>query len=728
MLKKSLLTLLIFHFILYLVVILNIFVLRQIVVFIYLSFVPGFVLLKLLKLTKTMFVEKILFIVGLSLVFLMFAGLLINQLFFAIGILKPLAPTPLLIFLSFFTLVFSLAVYRQDLTSNLKLTGNYFNLKHLVPKSVIILPLILGVIGSLYTNVYILSLMIFSIVILIVLSIFSNKFKSIKSLSVILFLVSLTLILQVLLTSKYIMGWDANTEYYVFKLTANSGHWALLSTVTNSLSIVNYSSMLSITILPTIYYSLMNTSGEVIFKTLYPFIFSLVPVALFTIYSKQFGKTASVLSTLFFVSGSLVFYGFEPLSLNRQIIGTLFLALSLLVILDTRLPIGKRSFLLIVFGGALIVSHYSLTLIYLFLVFSLCIISKVKKYHYNILSFKLVSLLFIMAFAWDSFTGSILISITQSLKIIFSNFFSDFGNIASRGSLLSGSHPAYGSNINFAGNINWTFFILANLFIAIGLVGLSLSLLLKSKKWSIDPKYQILCVLSGVILLLCLVLPNFAPTLNFTRFYAISLLFLSPCFVMSGELIVDIAEALWKRVTKGFFRKNTKKITKLLLCVVLIGYFLSQSGFVNFVAGAVPLSFSFDYTRARTSFDKNVQIDFSLSYISEPDVFSAGWLLNHKVYTAEVFADFASETHELVSYGLIPNKLLIPLTNTSIPSKGSFIYLSSLNIEDGLITTSVNGGSLSGWFNTSETASLLNQNNLVYSNGNSEIWYVVPVN
>ena len=32
-----------------------------------------------------------------------------------------------------------------------------------------------------------------------------------------------------------------------------------------------------------------------------------------------------------------------------------------------------------------------------------------------------------------------------------------------------------------------------------------------------------------------------------------------------------------------------------------------------------------------------------------------------------------------------------------------------------------------GSFNTSEISSLLNQNNIVYSNGNSEIWYVLLI-
>jgi uncharacterized membrane protein len=536
------------------------------------------------------------------------------------------------------------------------------------------------------------------------------------SLPAVIFLVSLALTIQVVLTSRYIMGFDANAEFYVFKVTANSGHWALLSTTTNLMSTVNLSGMLSVTILPTIYYSLMNCSGEVVFKSLYPFAFSLVPVTLFTVYSKQLVKTASFLASIFFVSGSMVFYGVEPLSLDRQIIATLFLALSILIIIDKNLPVGKRRGLLIVFGGALIVSCYSLSLIYLFLVLSLYIISKIKKYQDNILDFRSVLVLFLIAFSWYSYASSITVSIVSSLNFIFSAFGSDFGTASSRG--LSGAHPA-GSNINFASDIYWIFFILAILILAVAVVGLLLGLLGKTKKWSIDPKYQILCILSGFILLLCLAVPNLAPSLNFSRFYAITLLCLSPCFVMGGELVIDSAGILWKRMTKKRFLGNIKKATEILLFIVIVGYFLSQSGFVNVVIGAAPLSFSLDYSRASTSSDPVIQQNFNSMYISEQDVFSASWLLSHNVKSAEVFPDDVSGFHALVSYGLIPDNLIFTIINGTITPQSNYVYLGSLNILNGAITSSVSS-------NTSQISPLLNQNDLIYTNGISEIWNVIP--
>jgi hypothetical protein len=106
-------------------------------------------------------------------------------------------------------------------------------------------------------------------------------------------------------------------------------------------------------------------------------------------------------------------------------------------------------------------------------------------------------------------------------------------------------------------------------------------------------------------------------------------------------------------------------------------------------------------------------------YISEQAVFSASWLLSHNVKSAEVFPDDVSGFHALVSYGLIPDNLIFTITNSSITQQSNYIYLGSLNIMNGDIT--VNSSS-----NTSQILSLLNENNLIYTNGNSEIWYAIP--
>jgi uncharacterized membrane protein len=180
---------------------------------------------------------------------------------------------------------------------------------------------------------------------------------------------------------------------------------------------------------------------------------------------------------------------------------------------------------------------------------------------------------------------------------------------------------------------------------------------------------------------------------------------------------------VWKKIKRPLKHQIASKsknidIAFLLMAIILGGYFLSQTGFVTRVASDTISNHPIDFERMIVSNETQVKIGFYDNYISEQDVYSASWLLNHNAETAEIFADYLSASHVLLSYGLIPNELLLPITNTTIPPQGSFIYLSSLNIGNDAITT------LTGSFNTSEISSLLNQNNLVYSNGNGEIWYV----
>jgi uncharacterized membrane protein len=203
---------------------------------------------------------------------------------------------------------------------------------------------------------------------------------------------------------------------------------------------------------------------------------------------------------------------------------------------------------------------------------------------------------------------------------------------------------------------------------------------------------------------------------------------LSPCFFFGGQiLLVTIGKAL-KKIRQPLKRQRASKSKNidrvfLLVAILLSAYFLFQVGFINRVTNGAIHSYSIDFERMKTSNESQVKINLLYNtYIPEQDVFSASWLLNYKIETAEVFGDYLSETHVLVSYGLIPNKLLLPLTNTTIPPQGSFVYLGSLNMVDGVITTTT------GSFYTSEISFLLNQTDLVYSNGNSEIWCVAPPN
>ena len=703
------------HLLLYIAIGLNIFVFRQIMVFVYLSFIPGFVLLKILNLKETSVVDTVLFSAGLSIAFLMFIGLLINESYITLGIPQPLSTTPLTIVLSFITLILFFCGYRRDLSENLNSIGrNLIDFKPIIVKSaILVLPALLGLVGALYIDQPVLLLMVITIAALFALSVFSARLISSKLYPLVVFSISMALAFHLLLVSRYIIGYDSQVEYYVFRLTSINGYWHLLPVNINAMSEAVLDSMLSLTILPTIYSSLMNINGEILFKVFYPFVFSLVPVTLYQIFERQIGKSGSLLSTLFFISGQAVFYGVEPLGLNRQVVAEFFLVLSILIFLSKKISVGKRRLLLIVFGAALAVSHYSIMFIYLVLVFSIYAISKIKSKPDNVLNSAMVLSLFIVAFSWYSLTITPLTTLSQFFQSVFSNFFQDLYSPAARPSGIFTLHPIF----NYASMIDWVFFYAAHFFILVGI----LLLLFKPAKTRLDPTYRTIAILSAVILFVSVAVPNVAPALNFARFYAITLLFLAPCFVLGGETLVGISENVLRRALRQRSLSNAySKMSTVMLCGVLIGYFLTQSGFINCISGASPLSFSLDYNRIRTSTNPNEanSIIFYANFIPDQDVFSAVWLSKNRIESSMIYADYRSADGVLTSYGLIPKQQISSLTNTTMLEKGGFIYLRQLNVVNGIIPTT------RAPFNTSEIYPLLNKTNLIYSNGNSEVWYI----
>jgi uncharacterized membrane protein len=647
--------------------------------------------------------------------------LLVNELYLFLGFSQPLSTIPLTAAISAFTLTVFFVEYRRDLPETSKQKTSFEGeLRKVFPLSIILfLPPLLSVIGVLYLNVYAILLSCAIIAALCVMTVVSRRLVPENLFPFLIFSISIALICQILLTSKYIMGYDANLEYYVFRLTQINGHWGFLNANLNSLMTLTYNSMLSITLLPVVYSALMGTQGEIVFKILYPFIFCLVPLTLYRICEKQFGKLIGLLSALFFVFTSTAFYG-EPLGLNRQIVGELFFTLSVFLLISKTIPVTKRRWLLLLFGAALVVSHYSLAYIYLAIVAIVYIVSRVKPRFDDTLNSAIVLLLFVVTFSWYAIgPNSPLISLTNTIKLAFAELTTGLSRTGptSTASTMFATPQVYTA----ATWINLLLSGIANLFLIIGV----LSIILRPKGKGISAQYSVITIIAAIILVASLITPSIASILNFTRFYGITLLFLSPCFILGGQTLLATIGKAWTKIRRPLKRHIASKsknldIAFLLIAILLSAYFLSQVGFVNRVTNGAIHAYNVDFDRMITSNESQVKISLYDTYIPEQDVFSATWLSNHKVETAEVSADFESGSHVLLSYGLIPNKLLLQITNATIPPQGSFIYLGSLDIVNGVITTTT------GSFNTSEISFLLDQSNLVYSNGNSEIWYVAP--
>ena len=105
----------------------------------------------------------------------------------------------------------------------------------------------------------------------------------------------------------------------------------------------------------------------------------------------------------------------------------------------------------------------------------------------------------------------------------------------------------------------------------------------------------------------------------------------------------------------------------------------------------------------------------TFAYVNGWKAFSASWLGSHiKVQNAKVYRDWSA--HELTSYGMLQHTLR--LSNTTRVPAGGIVYLSYLNVVDGLVVTSRYN------FNSTELP-FISEMNRVYSNGGCQV-YIAP--
>jgi uncharacterized membrane protein len=699
------------HLLLYLALGFDIPLLRQVIAFAYLTFVPGLVILKALKL-KTKKLDTALFSAGLSIAFLMFIGLVMSAVFPLLGIPEPLSLIPLVIAISMITLLLAVVSCRRDWTSRDSLFLDWPRSKETILRSgfLLVLPIV-ATVGALLDNTLLLLIMLLAIAVLYMLS-FSSKVMPSKLYVLVIFAVSVTLVLHSTLLSKRFMGWDVHFENYVFSSTRIKGYWTPPSVGVDNI-ITRFESVLSITILPTVYSLLMNAEGETIFKIIFPLIFCLVPLVLYRTYEIQTNKLTALVSVLFLISNPISFYGPEPLSLARQIIGELFMVLSILVLVENKIAIQKRRILFFIFGSALVLSHYALSYLYIFfLIFAFVMMRKWRSR--ELLNASMILLLFAATFSWYLYVSNApLMKLSDDIQRVYRNFLADILRIETRSPVLT---PLTSQPTSIVGLVHRLVFYVENLFIVTGIA----VLVFRRKKTGFNVAYRWMSIMSMVILLMCLAIPYFAASFQLTRFYAITILFLAPFFAVGGQEIFNQTKKLIIPITSRFFSKfkttSFKNITLQAISIVLIASFLFNVGVIDHLTMNYPESLPLDRDRRKTSTDVNMRLTLYDIYVPEQDVFSATWFSSYTNNGSYIYADEASRYHVLASYALIESYSLPMYPPITI---AGYAYMSSANVIEG-------PNMQQSAFNVSEFASVLDMTNKVYSNGASDLYYTAP--
>lgn len=333
---------------------------RAILSFCFLVTIPGLLTMLALKFKKVDFWECSVYIVGLSIAFLMFSGLAINWILPWLHITnKPLSLIPLLSGFDTMLIILGFIAYIRNQSQEFKLKLPKICLLN---KVFYILPIIfplLSIFGATTLNNggsnLITMFMLGGIAVYIFLIFLLKKYINMNIYPSSILMMSSALLLMGWFRSWYVSGADINLEYHIFQLIKEKQSW--------SMSIYNnaYNACLSISILPTILSNFLNINDQYIFKLILPLIFSFLPVSLFLLFKKFTSNYLAFISVIFFISQPTFITWWQiPI---RQEVALLYFALSILILFNNKVKVLQKNILFIIFSISMIVSHYSTTYI-----------------------------------------------------------------------------------------------------------------------------------------------------------------------------------------------------------------------------------------------------------------------------------------------------------------------------------------------------------------------------
>ncbi|MCL0056312.1 DUF2206 domain-containing protein [Dehalococcoidia bacterium] len=722
--------------------------LRQILGFIYLTFVPGLLILRILRLHRLGTIETLLYSVGLSIAFVMFLGFFVNMLYPLIGISDPISILPLIITLSIAVAILCVVAYTRESRETMAHSQHHSIQwsEILSPPALFLflLPL-LSVLGAYYLANFhqnnILLLILIALIALVAALVAFNKFIPQRLYPLAVVMIAISLLWHWSLISQYLTGWDIQWEYYFQNLVLANSSW-------DPALPFDLNAVLSITMLAPIYSLILNMDTVWVFKIVYPLFFSLVPLALFQVFRKQTDDRIAFLAAFFFMSFFVFFT--EMLALARQQIAELFFALSILLFLDKEMAAAKRAALLIIFGFSIIVSHYGLSYFYMFYLlmalpllllwrggaiketwrsiitrfskfrpchsdpersegeesrpFAIAQGDKINNPSRSTLSTTFVMLVVVFGLAWFMYTASG--SPFNSIVHIGDQLYHSLGELFNPEARHLPILQALGLAPMRGGEVEWeiarVFQYVTQLFIVVGVIGL----VFNRRKTKFQPVYIAMTLVSALLLAMSIILPYFAGFLNMTRIYHITLFFLAPFCVLGG---ITIFRWLFRLVPIKAFRASSNPIyLKLVVMLVLIPYLLFNTGFIFEVSGATP-----------TSIALNAEMDWPR--FNEQELSGKRWLLANKEDATKVFAD---QLGWLLLLGHIPRPQLGTFwgETSEIPAN-TYTYLRSWNVNQGEVMQSwEERGNYIELQNSPFYEEVITHRNKIYDNGGAQVY------
>ncbi|HAU30905.1 MAG TPA: hypothetical protein DCW46_01155 [Desulfotomaculum sp.] len=709
-------------------------ILRPFIGFIYLTFVPGILILRVLKLHKLGSIETLLYTVGLSLATLMFTGFFVNMTYPFFGISRPISLVPLVITISVIVLILCILSYVRDKDFD---DPSFIDVGEVLSPPVLFLCLIpfMAVIGTYLVNFHhnnILLMLMIVVIAFVALLIGFDKFIPVKLYPLAILVMAISLIYHDTLISMYLNKYDVIGEYYFSKLVVIVSKWDWTMSSNNN-------AMLSTTMFAPMFHHISNLDLTWVFKIIYPLILSLVPLGLYSIFKKRTDEKIAFLSSFFFISLN-PFYSVIP-SLGKQLVAELFFVLLLMLILNVNIKINamKKSFLMIIFGTSLIVSHYGTSYLvmvsFIFVLFFLYLTENqtvkglwkrfyftFKKEELNIanslntknknISLNFVLLFISFALMWYMYisSSSIFEDIVHIGDHIANTIFMDFLNPETS----RGLYAITGVSPSLLYAVYKVFHLIIQFLIGVGL----LKLLLRHKETKFEREYVGFSLYWFIICLFAIAVSYFA-VMNQSRLYHLSLIFLAPLSILGS---ISIFEVIAKFFKVSWTNKSIKRSVNMLAIFFII-YFLFNTGFIFEIAKDHPSSISLSQESSKKYGDSEDVASVAMNMIPEQDVISARWLSMKAKKDEIIYATVGNNEgkHALVYNMIQPQKIYDLAGTTKNMRGGNYTYLSCLNIveEIGLGFNPKLG--CPTFFNMTDVYPFLVDTDKIYTNGGSEI-------
>jgi uncharacterized membrane protein len=744
----------------------SVFGLRNLIAFLFLSFVPGYLILKIFKIDVRVDWHDITYVVGLSTAYLIIVGLGANYLIPLVQKVKPLERMPLLaatdVTLGILFIANIIGIFRTK-HFNVKIHNDFhfswWNLAfYIIP---ILFPVFalagVAILNNGGANMF---LMIYLLVIPVY---FGALFLLSKRVDENIFPYSLYMISLALLLHSGMRGWnvsgtDVLREFHIFHLTYTNAAWS------PDLIKHTYNACLSINILPTFMARFIDTDLQYMFKFFMQFSFAFTPVVVYYFTQRFTTKVIAFLSAFFFMSFPI--FIFSMTMHVRQEFAFLFFCLILMVLFDTNFDYHKKNLIAMVFGFCMIVSHYSTT--YLALLFFALWYASYFFFHWTFkipalkkkiygsahttethfsksnLSIVFIIFLFVTAFIWYTqvvhIEGDVVnfgIKVRMNLTKIFRNdLLPDQNSLANQFNIFykqvdktealnryftnNNKRPPREIDLHFYPPSSYSGYypklVDAKLLpqkapdFVYPLYTLYSELIKKIQKF---------LIIIGVFLLIYHQWKDKQTDsdfllINMATLFIILLFIVVPFFSLDYDLLratqqflIILAFTSLYAIDKLLSYVKLSWLTGPLVGVILASYFVINTFSINQIIGKIDPPYSLN----------NYGNGYERSVVFDTEVTSSQWLEKNAKLSLITQADQDSQSRIFMS--TITNFTILPNILPGAMYKAGYVYLNDLNVKQGVTNANYNGTPLRF---TIPQLFLDDNKNLIYSNGNTQIY------